>query len=145
MSRYGDYIKSVKEKDAKWFFGDDAEIGNNHGITWKRYKDDDNIVLVTNNVSYWSKKGTYVMWVGNNKIVYLKDWQVRPVKNWELGALNAYAVRLTRKYFKPYALSFSSDEFMFEKDESFDDLVEVAKSQDQDPHRNGWKTGHYDC
>lgn len=146
MSRYSEFLRSMKERDAKWFFGEDAETMNNHGIFWKRYKSDDEVVIVTKNVQYWATRDTWVMWVGNDKVVYLKDWQIRPVKIWEGDwGDNCYAVRLTRKYFKPYKC-FETDRFSFERDDTFDDFVELAKEQDARPEGElrKWKTGHYE-
>ena len=69
--------------------------------------------------------------VGEKKAVYLKDWQVRRVSNY-YEDLEAYAVKLNRKYFKTYNFKNEIDpELYFEKDNDFNDLLELAKLQDE--------------
>ena len=69
MSKYGEYIKSRKEKDIKFFFGDDAKIlgNNNPDIEWNRVKDDDQIIIVTNKPGQVAFPQTY----GENDYVFL--------------------------------------------------------------------------
>lgn len=142
MSKLSDLYKARKENHIHFFFGDDAEI---HGevIDFKGYKDDDHVIVITNNVRYWRNKDVFVLIVDNNKVVYLKDWQVEAIKNWDLGQ-NSYAVKLDRRYFKTYTMSFKFDDVCFAKEDTFDDLVAVAKSQDLNKDHH-WKLGHYDC
>lgn len=141
MSKLSEYIKSRKEKDIKFFFGNDTTIMNSN-ILWSHFKDNDHIIIATTNVKYFRNKDTYVLVVGNNKIVYLQYWQVKPIKNWNLQT-NGYAVKLTRNFFKTYDLSFSFDDMSFEKEDTFDSLLNVAKEQDN--KKVFWKLGHYDC
>lgn len=126
-----DYYKERKEKDRQFFYGETTKASNKY-FRFKHYKDDYNVVVVTNNIKFI--KGNPVLVVGNNKAVYLKDWQYRPVMNWE-NDINAYAVKLNRNYFKPYTFRFNFDEFGFEKEETFDDYVKVAKEQDEENMR----------
>ena len=141
MSKYGDYIKSVKEKNIKFFFGDDVNYDGKH-VQWKHFKDEDTILIATSNVRYWKNKEQYVLIVDNNKVVYLKEWQVTLIKNWNLG-INGYAVKLNRKFFKAYTMPFAFEDVGFSKEDTFDELVECAKEQDQ--VNLTWKLGHYDC
>ena len=119
-------MKSRKEKDLTFFFGETKKMSNKY-FSFKRFIDDDNIIIITNNIK--TIKGSFVMLVDNNKAVYLKDWQVRPVHNYGAG-INAYAVKLNRKYWKVYTFKTDFDDMAFEKEETFDDLVTIAKEQD---------------
>lgn len=141
MSKYSEYLKSRKEKELKKFFGETVKImGDTYD--WARVIDNDNILIVTNNVKYWSSKDQYVLVVDNNKVVYLKAWQIAAIKNWDLQ-LNAYAVKLNRNYFKAYTLGFEFDDMSFDAEDTFDSLLAVAKEQDQARDGSGWKLGHY--
>lgn len=130
MSKYSEFLKQRKENNLIFFLGE-----RNYKETSKRFKiinhviDNDNILLVTNNVQYFTNKEVYVLWVANNKVVYLKDWQVKPVYNYEhLG--DTYIVKLNRNFFKSYNC-FTNENILIEKEYSFDNLVEIAKSQDE--------------
>ena len=129
MSKYSDFLKQRKENNLNFFFGE-----GNFVQSAKRFKitnhiiDNDNIVLVTSNVQYFPKKQSFVLWVANNKVVYLKDWQVKSVYNYELLG-DTYIVKLNRKFFKAYDC-FTNEELMIEKEYSFNDLKAIAKSQD---------------
>lgn len=79
MNSYSDYLKERKLKDLKWFFGEDIKMISNKYFKFTHVIDIDNIILITNNIKII--KGNYVLPVDNNKGVYLKDWQVRPVHN----------------------------------------------------------------
>ena len=155
-----DYAKAKDEaskqklKDSGWkpycekVFGEGAKStgGNNPDYTWKHYKDDDNVQIVTGNVQFWANRNTYVLWVDNNKVVYLKPWQVEQVKQWNGGNyINQYVVKLNRQYFKPYT-TYTSDTFKFDvangdRAWDFDYCVEIAKEQDK--KNTAWKLGHY--
>lgn len=143
MSKFSEYVKSVKEKDLKFFFGDDVEIlQRGESVRWNHVKSDDEIIIATSNVKYWKNKDQFVLVVANNKCVYLKNWQVKHIKNWDLQQ-NAYAVKLSRKYFKAYTMPFDFDGMSFEKEDDFDSLLEVAMAQNDS--EIVWKLGHYDC
>lgn len=129
MSKYSEYIKSAKEKDRAFFFGDDIKKTSNKYFKFSHVKDDDNFILVTNDIK--TIKGSYVLIVGSNKAVYLKDWQVRPVHNYDLG-INSYAVKLNRKYFKVYTFRNDFEGYEGADDESFDSLLETSKAQDSE-------------
>lgn len=128
MSNYSKFIAEKKEKDIEKFFGEIKHVSNKY-ITFDHVIDEDCIVLVTNNIV--EVKGTPVLVVGKNKAVYLKDWQIRRVHNYDDG-FNGYAVKLNRNYFKVYEFKTDFENFSFDKDETFDDLCEAAKSQNSE-------------
>lgn len=126
---YSQYLKERKEKDLKFFYGEDIRKVSNKYFEFKRVIDNDNIIIITNNIRVI--KDSYVLVVGEKKAVYLKDWQVRRVSNY-YEDLEAYAVKLNRKYFKTYNFKNEIDpELYFEKDNDFNDLLELAKLQDE--------------
>lgn len=125
MSKYSEYIKNMKDKDLEFFFGEVTKKSNKY-FTYNSIIDDDNIIIITNNIK--DIKGNFVMLVDNNKGVYLKDWQVRPVHNFYNG-MSGYAVKLNRKYFKPYTFRFDFEDMAFEKEETFDTIKEIAATQ----------------
>lgn len=127
MSSYSEFLKKVKEQNKEKFFPNYKNVSNKYFV-FDHYVNDDEIVIVTSNVI--TVKGTPVLVVGNNKVVYLKDFCVEPVHNYDLG-INAYAVILKREYFKVYTFKKDFEDFHFEKEESFDDLVATAKEQDE--------------
>lgn len=125
MSKYSEYIKSRKEKDLEFFFGEVTKKSNKY-FEYNSIIDEDNIIIITNNIK--TIKGNMVMIVDNNKAVYLKDWQVRRVHNFYNG-VSAFAVKLNRKYFKPYTFRFDFEDMVFEQEETFDSLKECAAEQ----------------
>lgn len=126
MSGYSDYLKERKSKDLKYFLGEDIKMISNKYFKFTHVIDNDSIILITNNIKII--KGNYVLLVDNNKGVYLKDWQVRPVHNF-YNSMSAYAVKLNREYFKPYTFKFNFEDMAFEEEQSFDCLLDIAKKQ----------------
>lgn len=131
MSKFSEFIKDCKKREMDFFFKAGWKKVSNKYFEFKRVVNDDEIIIVSTNVVFWHNKGQYVMFVDNNKVVYLKDWQVRQVKSWDLG-MNAYIVKLNRQYFKSYQLPFESEDLCFEKEETFDDLLKVAQEQEKE-------------
>ena len=124
-----DYYKERKQKDMDFFYGKgNTKQRSNKYFEFKRVLDDDNCIVVTNNIK--KIKGNPVMITGNNQAVYLKDWQYRPVHNYYEG-IDAYAVKLNRKYYKPYTFRFNFDEYDFDKNNTFDDMMDTAKQQEK--------------
>ncbi len=82
-------------------------------------------------------KDNFVLVIGNNKVVYLKEWNIVRVHNYDLG-LNSHAVKLNRKYFKTYTFKSDFEDFHFEKDDTFESLMEVAKEQNDTEIALGW-------
>lgn len=126
MSSYSDFLKKVKERNIETFFPNHKNVSGKY-FTFDHYINDDEIVIITSNIIY--VKGSPVLVVGNNKVVFLKEFCIQPVHNYDLG-LNTYAVILKRQYFKTYTFKKKIEGFLFDKDESFDDLIQVAKEQD---------------
>ena len=127
MSKYSEYLKGLKAKHIEKFFGEVKQKSNKY-FTFNHYVDDDNVIIVTNNIKYI--KGNPVLVVDNNKVVYLKDWLVEPVRNYYNG-IYAYATKINRKFFKVYTFKNDFEDMAFEKETTFDDLVEIAKEQDE--------------
>lgn len=137
MSSYSDYLKSKKRLDMEFFFGDDLKMVSGKYFTFKRVKDNDNIVVLTGNIKFI--KGNPILIVADNKGIYLKEWQIRKVASYQMG-INCYAVKLSRQFFKPYTFSFEFEDFLIEEEYTFDKLLEIAKEQEKEnlPIRQGW-------
>lgn len=43
--------------------------------------------------------------------------------------MSAYAVKLNIEYFKPYTFKFNFEDMAFEEEQSFDCLIDIAKTQ----------------
>lgn len=127
MSNYSEYLKGLKAKHIEKFFGEVKQKSNKY-FTFNHYVDDDNVTIITNNIKYI--KGNPVLVVDNNKVVYLKDWLVEPVRNYSNG-IYAYAAKINRKFFKVYTFKKDFEDMAFEKETTFDELVEIAKEQDE--------------
>lgn len=121
------------------FYGERNSVSNSRfTFDGTAHESQDEITIVTKNVR--RLKDNLVLIVGNNKLVYLKDWQAKPLYSHELG-LNASAVKLNRKYFKPY--TWKAGNFLdvdFEQEDTFDSLRDVAREQ---ANQQTWKSGHY--
>ncbi len=129
MSNLNDLIKNIKNKDLDFFFGKgNWSNKSNQYYNFKRVINENEIIIITNNIK--KIKNNYVLVVGNNKVVYLKDWAVRPVRNFE-NNVYAYAVKLNRNYFKVYTFKSDFEDLYFEKEENFADLLELAKEQEE--------------
>lgn len=120
-------FKKRKAKDIEFFFGD-TEWRSNKYFKFDHVKDNDNIVIVTKNIK--AIKGNFVMIVDNDKAVYLKDWQVKPVHNYGED-FRGFAVKLNRKYFKPYTFRNPFTDYSFDKQDTFDSLLKDAKKQNK--------------
>ena len=129
MSKLNELFKSMKEKDLNFFFGKgNWSNKSNQYYNFKRVINENEIIIISGNVK--TIKNNYVLVVGNNKVVYLKDWAVRPVRNFE-NNVYAYAVKLNRNYFKVYTFKSDFEDLYFEKEENFDDLLDTAKEQEE--------------
>ena len=125
MAKLSEAIKNKKDESITRFFGEHQMLSNQY-FTFNRIQHEDEIILITNNLK--SIKGNPVLIVGNNQAVYLKDWNVVPVMNWDEG-IDAYAVKLNRKYFKIYTFKSDFEGYDFDQPETFDSLLEAAKEQ----------------
>ncbi len=143
MSSYSDYLKTAKRKDLEFFFGPDLKMSSGRYFRFKRVLvsdvpgESDTIIVVTNNIMFIKEKPVLI--VNDNAGLYLKDWQVRKVSSHSAG-INAYAVKLTRKYFKPYTFKFNFTGYHFEEPDTFDKLLEIAREQESEnlALREGW-------
>ncbi len=112
----------------EFVFFKNLEMVSNKRFTFENIISEDEIVIITDNVR--KHKNGYVLVVDNNKVVYLKDWQVRKVLAYNEG-IDACAVKLNRKFFKAYTFRNAFTDFHFEKEDTFDSLYEVAKEQQE--------------
>lgn len=137
-----DRIHEQRVARAKYFFGDDADVGATGKCvkSFRHFIDEDNIIIVTSNVKYIRSREAFILIVDHNKAVYLKDWNVKELKNWYLG-VDTYAIKLNRKYFKTYTFKSDFEDMVFEKEDTFDSLIDLAKEQDND--KTVWDFGHY--
>lgn len=127
MSKYGEYLKDRKEKDLEFFFGETKSRTNKY-FTFNRIKNENEIVILTNNIK--TVKGSPVLIVGSNKAVFLKDWAVRKVHNYEHG-INTYAVKLNRNYFKTYTFTNAFEGYEDMGEDDFNSLYKVAEDQNK--------------
>lgn len=145
MSKYSEYLKSRKESDMNFFFGEgNVKHQTSKYFTFKKVLDDDNIIVLTNNIKHLFNSNTgnaaTILMVGNNKAVYLKSWQIKSVTGivnvdevtGQGTLLPTYAVKLNRNYFKVYTFKSNFEGMMFEKEDTFDSLKEDAKLQEVD-------------
>lgn len=101
----------------------------NGRISWKRFIDNDNVIIATNNIKFLPGFRVPVLAIANNKIVYLNLENMLPIKFDALG-LESYALKLSRSSFVPEEVGFEFEDIFFEKETTFDDIVEIAKEQD---------------
>ena len=129
MSKYSEFLKGQKVKDLDFFFGkDNYTMQSNQYLTYQSVLDEKNIIIRTNNIKFI--KGNPVLVVDNDKVVYLKDWQLRESGNYNEG-LEFYLVKINAGYFKPYQFKFSFDDVGFEKEQTFEDLKNLANEQQE--------------
>ena len=123
------------------FFTNKKAYSNKY-FTFDHVIDDDNIIIITNNITLVNTKfgQSPILMVGNNKAIYLKEWQIRPVMNYGEG-LYAFAVKLNRNFCKIYTFKNDFEGMAFEKEFDFDELKEIAESQNDSPVRKGWGRG----
>lgn len=144
MNKVSQMIADRRESYLKYFFGEDVKLsGGKHDtlLDFTHVIDRDNIIIITNNIEIM--KHQYILVIGDNKVVWLKDWQVQELKYWDVQ-LNTYAVKLNRQYFKPYELKFKLDKYCFNgREHTFDSLYELAVSQDNATQKIEYKFGHY--
>lgn len=134
MSKYSEFLKEMKEEQINKFFGEIKKTSNKY-FKFNHILNEDEIIIITGNVKFI--KDNFVLVVGNNKAVYLKEWNIVRVHNYDLG-LNAHAVKLNRKYFKIYTFKNYFEDFHFENDDSFESLMEAAKEQNNTEIALGW-------
>lgn len=116
--------------DHNSFFGNVHKVSNKYFIPEKQVIDDDNIIIATNNIK--AIKGNPVMIVGPNQAVYVnRNIAGLNIRNGEFSAYDNYAVKLNRQKYKTYTFRNGFDEFSFDKTQTFDDLLKIAKQQEK--------------
>ena len=131
MANLTEYYKARREKELNFFFGEGNwnQVTNTH-YTFKHVIDEDTIIIATSNIKVI--KDSFVLLVANNKAVYLKNWQVASAK---IDGMEVSLVKLSRKFFKVYTFSNDFDNCCFEREESFNDLKEIAEVQEQESYK----------
>lgn len=129
-------MKSIEELNAEIFtdpygieesrFFGKCKMSSKKYFKFNHIISDDEFIIITNNLKVI--KGQPVLVVDNNKGVYLKEWNISEVRNWYTG-LQAYAIKLNRKYFKPYTFRFNFEDMCFDEEDTFDSLKEIAAEQ----------------
>jgi hypothetical protein len=109
------------------FFGEVKKVSNKY-FTFDRIINEDEIIILTNNIK--DIKNSPALIVGNNKAVFLKDWLVKRVHNWEEG-MDFFAVKLNRKFFKVYTFQNPFEDYSFDQEDDFDSLYKVAQEQQE--------------
>ena len=123
---FKEYLNDRRAKDLAFFYGDEITHVSNKYFRFNRVKDEDNVTILTNNIMY--VKGNPVLVVGPREVVYLKDWQVRAVRNYDLG-IETYAVKLNRNYFRVYTFRNDIESICVENEMNFDDFLNIAVEQ----------------
>ena len=118
----------MTKREMRFYFNGGYDYVSNKYFTFKHVIDNDNIIITTSNIKFI--KGNPVMIVGNNKGLYLKNWQINVVFNSSVEG-KIYTVKLNRKFFKPYQFNFTFDDMSFAKDDTFDELLKIAREQDE--------------
>lgn len=129
--------KVPDRRNLEKFYGEDLKMSGGNYFRFRQVIDKDHIIILTENVKY--VKESPVLFVSNNRGVYLKDWQLRKVSSHKLG-INCYAVKLNRKYFNVYGFRVATAPRNMSSEYTFDDLVGVAKKQQNQSYviREGW-------
>lgn len=77
------WFKDKAVKDLNFFFGENnwRKISNKYYTIVNSVLNDDEFLLRTNNIKTYTKGENLkiILLVGNNKAVYLKDWQVKNI------------------------------------------------------------------
>lgn len=136
MSKLSEYLKERKQHDLVWFLGQEPHKESNKYVTFNHVIDEDNIIIATNNIkAYYDKNDELkvILMVGENKAVYLKDWQVRKgcAKVGSYSNSECYIVKLNRNYFKPYTFKNVFEGMSFEEKQTFDMLKAGALTQNE--------------
>ena len=113
------------------FFGEGNKIMfTNKFYTYEPILNDDEIIINTNYVK--TIKGSPVLVVDNNKVVYIPSRNVRKVHTWngrQKGGENSYLVKVNKKYFKTYTLKEAFHDVMLDKPFTFESLKDLAEEQ----------------
>ena len=113
MSDFAKFIKEKACRENDRFFGEGnhKKISNKY-YTFKHVLDNDTILINTNNIRV--VKDSLILVVGDDKAVYLKDWNVRKAHNYDWG-IDFWIVKLSRAFFKLYTFKSRIDnDLMFD-------------------------------
>lgn len=128
MSRYSEYLERKKYNSILRFFGEGIEFDNGYVKSFKHYKSDQEVIIITNNVIMINE--TPVLILGNNKGHYLKWFNIKKLKKFN-STITSYAIKINKEFFKIYEFKNNFEDFYFDNDVSFEDLIEIAKEQDK--------------
>lgn len=129
------HFKEQGKRELEEFFGrgNTRKISNQYR-TYNPVLDNDNIILATNNIkSYRGKDGEmkHVLLTGPKQGVFLNPGDLKNVvMNDGQSYYETTLAKISRDRFKPYTFKEEHKGFLFDKNESFDDLLDIAKSQD---------------
>lgn len=133
-SSYSDNWRDhIQFKDHDSFFGDICNVSNKYFIAKSFNPSEDEAIILTRNVI--AIKGSPVLVTDNDKVVYLKKWNVELVRaDIDGGYMRVFAVKLNKKYFKEYAFKKPFENFAFGKNDrfTFEKAKELAKSQEKE-------------
>ena len=139
MSTFSEYLKNKRKIRMLSFLGEgNYRTVNNQAIIIKSVINKDNIILRTDRVLSIKEDEyniRYIFVVGKKQFLYLKPWQFRKVKAFSYEArkyVPCYIVKLARGNYKPYYSKEAFRDFVFNKTDTFDDLFELAKIQDNE-------------
>lgn len=148
-------LKSERTGSADWrdnvsfnkknkFFGDINQVTNKYFEIKSQNPSADEAIVFTDNVAFI--KGNPVLITGNNKGVYLKEWNILQASldfPDESGhnITNTFAVKINKKYYKEYTFKSNFDGVSFDKDETFNSLKKLATEQEKQRKRVSVKSG----
>lgn len=131
-----DKLKTNQRKNMEHFYGPSLKMTSGNYFHFNSVLNNDEIILLTNEVK--NIKGKPVLMLSKKTGIYLKEWQIRKVCNYQKG-INCYAVKLNRNFFNPYSFSINFEEVQ-NNFNTFDDICECVKEQNQEnlSIREGW-------
>lgn len=121
----------TKKEQLNDFFG----IGNWKHIKgdlyeFKRVIDDENVIVVTNNITFIGDYAFLV--VGENKGILLNPKNVWVVHNFKPIHINSFAVKVNKNDFsKVIIFEKEFDDFIYMNDTTFEELLLVSKEQEK--------------
>lgn len=125
-----------KENNKNFFFGEgNWKDTSNKYFKFKRILNENEIIIITNNVREINEN--LVLVIDNNKVIYLKKWQVEAIKAYN-EEIYAYAVKLNKKYFKTYNFNNNFKDFFFLEEDTFEKLYELAQEQEVEDIAFSW-------
>lgn len=137
MSEILNELKTDKRKKLDYFFSQEIKMSSKKSFHFKNVINDDLVILLTTNIR--TVKNKRILVTGEHTGIFLKDWQFIKLNNHQRG-INCYAVKLYRKYFKPF--NFGNISFYPGKPEinDFEEAIARAKKQEEEhiSFTEGW-------